>query len=123
MATLKTLLIAMNAALMATALFTPPAPAQDTDVEPERFTNRNILRMAENERSVWLHGLVLGLASGIALRDQNASDCVAAWYFENEQQHYATVIANLERFPDHVPPTVVLALARRECPQLRIDYN
>ncbi|MEO1039515.1 MAG: hypothetical protein AAFX09_08210 [Pseudomonadota bacterium] len=58
------------------------------------------------------------MAVGVGSIDTDAGECVAAWYFDDENQVFVDVQANMERFPDHLPGVVVLALARRACPSL-----
>jgi hypothetical protein len=95
-------------------------PTQGNSLESEpstdRFTNADLMEQPAHIRRAWLSGLIVGAAHGLGLKDSEAGECVARWYFEDADQSYANIIENLERYPDHEPAVVVLALARRECP-------
>lgn len=92
-------------------------PQNDDFDQSDRFTNRDLLEQSEGDQQLWLMGVALGLSSGVALNDQEAGECIAAWYFGNRAQSYADMRNNMERFPDHSPPVIMVALARRACPE------
>ena len=73
--------------------------------------------MAESEvdRRTWVNGVVVGVSHGVGLFDHDAGECIARWYFDNPDQAFASIMSNVERYPDHEPTIVVIALARREC--------
>ena len=91
-------------------------PNESTFEQSDRFTNRDLLEQSERDQRLWLSGLVLGLSSGLALKDEAAGECVAAWFFEDRAQAHADIRSNMERFPDHSPAVIVAALAIRACP-------
>jgi len=91
-----------------------PAAAESAD----RFTNRDLMAQPERERRVWLEGLIVGVVYGIGLLDNDAGECMASWYSNDADQIYANIIASMEHYPDHQPSIIVLALARRACPNI-----
>lgn len=92
--------------------------AQGREPSGDRFTSRDVLAMPEQDQRVWMNALIHGIATGMAAYDDEAGACVSRWYFGDEAQAYANVHSNMERYPDHHPSVIVLALARRECPAL-----
>lgn len=95
--------------------------AQSSDNEfdaADRFTSRDLLEKSERDQRLWLSGVLVGAAHGVGLHDPDASSCLINWYFEDEAQTLVNIRANMERFPDHTPAIVLLAMARRECPGL-----
>jgi hypothetical protein len=109
----------------ALAVFASPAtvsadPSEAAFERSDSFTNRDLLEQSERDQRLWLIGVALGLSSGVALRDQEGGECIAAWYFGDRAQSYADMRDNMERFPDHSPPVIMVALARRACPEANI---
>ena len=96
------------------------ANAQDNDDfdHADRFTNRDLLEQPERDQRLWLSGVVVGMAVGVASIDVDAGECITDWYFNDETQVFVNARSNFERFPEHAPAIVVLALARRACPAL-----
>lgn len=84
----------------------------------DRFTNRDLLEQSERDQRLWLSGIVVGMSVGVASIDVRAGECIIDWYFDDEDQVFANTRSNMERFPDHAPAIIVLALARRSCPAL-----
>lgn len=104
-------------ALVLLGLPTVDALAKQTpELSEDRFTNSDLMAQPDQVRRIWINGLIVGAAHGLGLRDSEAGACVAGWYFEDADQVYANIIANLERYPDYEPAVVVMALARRACP-------
>ena len=102
--------------LTALTAASPPAQAQDTSAD--RFTNRDLLEQSDRDQRLWIFGVIVGASHGLGLRDTSAGECLARWYFDDEEQVYANIRVNLERYPDNEPTIIILALARRACPNL-----
>ncbi len=96
-------------------------PSQADEVDPlstGRFTNNGLLAQSDRDRRLWLSGVVVGLSNGVGLQNVEAGSCIYRWYFDDEAQVYANVLSNIERYPDHEPAVIVIALARRSCPEI-----
>jgi hypothetical protein len=94
------------------------ALSQEQKDSADRYSNDEILALPEREQRLWVNALVQGIATGIATFDDEAGACISRWFFGNEAQAFANIQSNMERFPDHHPSVIVMALVRRECAEL-----
>lgn len=89
--------------------------AQETDPTADRLTNRELLQLPVRDQRLWLNALVVGFAYGVSIDNDDAGVCVLDWYFDDQEQSFANLREQMTRFPDHSPPVVLIALARRAC--------
>lgn len=92
--------------------------AQTNDAEEDRFTNRDLMRVSEQDRRLWLNAFMAGAANAIALRDVEIGRCLARWYDNEDLDQLRLIEASFDQYPDNLPAEIMFALARRACPDL-----
>ena len=118
---MRHLLTGVGLALALAIASTPNGFAQSPENEfdaADRFTNRDLLEKSDRDQRLWLSGVAMGVSHGLGLTNTEAASCLIRWYFDDPAQVFANMRANMERFPDHEPSILLIALARRECPSI-----
>lgn len=107
--TLKKLAVSASLALAFTA-FHPQ------EVLAEGFNNRAFLLMPQEHQKYWLNGAIDSLAHVAAFKKKDIGQCVIDWYFgDKHAQRNGLIFASMERYPDHTPIVVLVALTQRAC--------
>ena len=123
---MRHLLTGASLALTLTIASNSSGFAQTADAEfdaADRFTNRDLLEKSDRDQRLWLSGVVVGMVSGLGLRDPDAGACLAEWYFDDPEQAFGNMRASMEAFPDHEPDIILIALARRSCERVTPIHN
>ncbi len=83
------------------------------------FTSKDFLEYSESQRAWWLMGAVATASHAISVTNPTQGECMADWYFENEKQHQQTIEETMQKYPDHVPSSVVLAVLQKNCGKIK----
>lgn len=104
------------AALMALvfAVLVSPSPAR-----AEMFTSAEFLKWDHDSQGYYFRTSI-GMAGLIAKQNDPAQgDCIDRWYFLNEKNAHAQIVAAMKRFPQIHPRGVVLAVIEKNCQALK----
>lgn len=105
--------------LMAALCLSTNALAQESSQESaDRFTNADLLAQSEPLRRLWISALMVGASNALALHDAESGECLAHWFFDNEEAVYAEILTSITAYPDYLPVEVIFAHAREACPGL-----
>jgi len=86
------------------------------NVWAEGFKNKDFLTMQPEQQKFWLHGAIESLGHVAALKKQELGKCVYDWYFGDQiAKRNALILASIEKYPEHTPTTILLALTERAC--------
>ncbi len=96
--------------------------AQEVDglaaADADQFNNAYFLEQSARDQRLWLGAFMAGTTSTLGMQNPEAGQCVARWYYEGEDEAFASILAAVARFPENRPVEVIFALARRECGEL-----
>lgn len=81
----------------------------------EGFNNRDFLAMSDVQKKFWLSGAIDTLGHVAAIKSKSHGKCVYDWYFKDTANKNGLILASMEKYPDHSPTTVLMALAKRAC--------
>lgn len=86
------------------------------EVWAEGFNNKDFLKMPPIRQKFWLNGAMDTLAHVASFKDKTIGQCVVDWYFgEKHAQRNGLIFASMEKYPDHTPTVIIVALTQRAC--------
>jgi hypothetical protein len=92
-------------------------PANDVWAK-EGFTAGKVVKeLNPSQLYLYMTGIVEGLAYSRYIKDgQNTEgmNCIYSWFYDDKDMAY-TITAAFEKYPDHLPGTIVAALAKQKC--------
>lgn len=84
----------------------------------EGLHNSDLLKLSEEQRRWWYAGAVTTVGHMVFLYDEEKAQCVWNWYFNDPERRNAQLLKSFQKYPDHTPSGVILALLKRECGDL-----
>ncbi|MCG8317113.1 MAG: hypothetical protein MI976_28165 [Pseudomonadales bacterium] len=87
--------------------------------EPEAASLKgsDFMKLDEDARIWWYAGAftAFGHAMEVESGSKEKSQCIWNWYFERPQKRREQLEESFEKYPEHSPTTVIMALVGRDC--------
>ena len=80
------------------------------EVAAESFTGNDFLKLPPMQQKFWIIGAVE--AAAIKSADKN---CVYNWYFNNQSESHATMLAGARKYNKHKPIAILFSLLKYHC--------
>lgn len=105
--------------LLAVAAIATSFPCIPAYAEPPKSSE--FLTYSEGQRAWWLAGAFEAMSHAIYQIDPKKGDCIADWYFKGngEKQRQKEIEETMQKYPDHAPSSVVLALVQKHCGKIK----
>jgi len=102
-----------------TAIFLAAFPQIPAYAAPPKSSE--FLTYSEGQRAWWLAGAVEATSHAIYQIDPKKGDCIADWYFkgDGEKQRQKEIEDTMQKYPDHAPSSVLLALVQKSCGKIK----
>ena len=81
-------------------------------------TNAEFLELSEGQQHWWYAGAVTSIGHVVFLHDKEKAQCVWDWFFDDPDSKKLLLERSFEKYPDHTPTSVILALLKRDCGEL-----
>lgn len=86
----------------------------------EKFTNKDFLELPEAHQKFWIQGALDVLVNMATAKSQAQGQCISDWYFSDNQAHAnGVILGSMEKYKEHEPAVIFIALAERECGTFR----
>lgn len=81
----------------------------------DKLKNSDFLKSTEAQRHWWYSGAYTALGHIAFLEDEEKGKCVWNWLFGDYEKKEALLMESFQKYPDHTPTSIVIALLRRDC--------
>ena len=81
----------------------------------DKLKNSEFLTFSESQRHWWYSGAYTALGHIAFLQDKEKGVCVWNWLASDYERKEALLMKSFKTYPNHTPPSIVIALLRRDC--------
>lgn len=90
--------------------------AYSANVFADSTVNSDFIKFSEGQKQWWYLGTFTSIAHVVSTQyDENKSDCVWRWYFDNPERRKKQLDESYKLYPKHAPTSVIMALLKRDC--------
>lgn len=86
--------------------------------QADGLTNSRFLQLSEQQQHFWLAGAFESIGHMVFLHEEEKARCVWNWLPSNPEKKKALLKKSFEKFPEHTPTSVLIALLKRDCGKL-----